>query len=713
MPSTAKFKIRIGAGVWSAFSDGGFDAANGDVLTIRLEDLPALDVQRILVEVVSLSNGAGVLTFSDGGAPQPPTTDITFTLPATGIIAYLIRCTVYGSFNAAGTQTYDTRERVVVVRSSVRQLRKLTPSESTQYSTLEGWVNAFNEMVESLEISQFDFKDSVRCATIAALPAYTAAGSGPTKTLTMNAVGVLTIDGIATVLSNRVLVKDEAASHLDHGVYYVSVEGTGAVAAVLTRATDANTSAKVTAGMLVPVEEGSPVNADQLFMLTTNNPITLDTTALGFSNFGVLTPLVTAALRGTVSPLGAANTKYQTDGATAGGNWWAYLNFGAAPPVTGTALRFSHGETAHGLDAAGTGTAPVLDWGATTADHVTVGGNDADLDGVDIVGGSAGTVEVRVGATMLANMSAGTNDFGAQLVTTTGDIVVDDNTGFIGVGTSAANGRATVGAVRLPSLAGIDARNIAGTDNVTFARIDNSGGDRLIVGDYVAANRPISILMGATNNVQIYVGGVSSWLATSTYLRIDCASVQFEAGVAAPSIYQQNEAGVGATADTFADHAQDATGGGASVGGDRTIRAGSGATPGTLRLKNASATDRLTVSADYATIVAGERLAGYKTLVFADSPYTVLATDRILYCNVAGGSIVLNAPTSATSAGMVLTLIDTGSAAAGLSSTFDPAGAELVSGAATDVMGGGAGTAYASRTYHCNGSNWFKTASYL
>jgi len=314
---------------------------------------------------------------------------------------------------------------------------------------------------------------------------------------------------------------------------------------------------------------------------------------------------------------------------------------------------------------------------------------------------------------MLASFAAGTNDFGTQLVMTTGGLADNIAGGFVRLGTTAVGGAASVGAVRLSSLTGIYERNIATTADVTIARIDNSGGDRLILGDYVAANRPISILVGATNNVQFYVGGLSSWLATSTYLRIDCASIQFEAGVAAPSIYQQNETGVGATADTLADHAQDATGGGASVGGDRTTRAGSGATNGTLRLKNAAAVDRLTISTDYATIVAGERLAGYKTLVFADSPYTILATDRVLRCNVAGGSIVLNAPTAATSAGMRLTIKDTGAAAAGLSITFDPSGAETVDGAASEVMGGGAGTAYACRELLCNGTSWDKLSSYL
>mgnify|MGYP001615424069 FL=1 len=103
----------------------------------------------------------------------------------------------------------------------------------------------------------------------------------------MNAVGVLTIDGVATVLNNRILVKNQAAG-ADNGIYKVTTEGTAGVAAVLTRATDADSDAEVTAGMWATAEEGT-ANADNSFILTTNNPITVDTTALVFALFQTLT----------------------------------------------------------------------------------------------------------------------------------------------------------------------------------------------------------------------------------------------------------------------------------------------------------------------------------------------------------------------------------------------------------------------------------------
>lgn len=129
--------------------------------------------------------------------------------------------------------------------------------------------------------SGLDIKASCRVATVAALPACTASGAGIGKTLIADAVGVLTVDGVATVLNNRILVKDQSVG-ADNGIYKVTTEGTAGVAFVLTRATDVDT--EVTAGLFTFIEEGA-VNADAGLVLVTNNPITVDTTALTFAQF--------------------------------------------------------------------------------------------------------------------------------------------------------------------------------------------------------------------------------------------------------------------------------------------------------------------------------------------------------------------------------------------------------------------------------------------
>jgi hypothetical protein len=78
---------------------------------------------------------------------------------------------------------------------------------------------------------------------------------------------------VALVAGNRVLVKDNATGS-QNGIYT-------AASGAWTRATDADTSAKVTAGLLVAVEEGT-VNDDTIWLLSTNNTINLNTTPLAF-----------------------------------------------------------------------------------------------------------------------------------------------------------------------------------------------------------------------------------------------------------------------------------------------------------------------------------------------------------------------------------------------------------------------------------------------
>jgi len=128
-----------------------------------------------------------------------------------------------------------------------------------------------------------DLKESCKVATTEALPACTAGGSGVGKTLTMDAVAVLTVDGVATVLNDRILVKNQVTG-ADNGIYKVTTEGTVGVAAVLTRAIDFDEDAEVTAGAYSFIEEGTTL-ADQGWVLTTNAPITVDTTALVFGQF--------------------------------------------------------------------------------------------------------------------------------------------------------------------------------------------------------------------------------------------------------------------------------------------------------------------------------------------------------------------------------------------------------------------------------------------
>lgn len=129
----------------------------------------------------------------------------------------------------------------------------------------------------------FDFKESVRVATITTLPAYTPSG----VILTGNSNGALSAqDGVTLVVNDSILVKNESGGNQKYnGIYTLTQVGDGSHPYILTRRSDADSSTEVTAGIFVGTEEGT-ANADTFWWLTTNNPITLGTTALVFTQFG-------------------------------------------------------------------------------------------------------------------------------------------------------------------------------------------------------------------------------------------------------------------------------------------------------------------------------------------------------------------------------------------------------------------------------------------
>jgi hypothetical protein len=116
--------------------------------------------------------------------------------------------------------------------------------------------------VDALAGGGADPKDSCRVAT--------------TGDVDLTTGGLLTIDGVILAEDDRVLVMNQTAGE-ENGIY---VAQSGAWA----RATDADSSLKVTSGMYCFVTEGT-TNGDMGFILTTNDDITLGTTELTFAQF--------------------------------------------------------------------------------------------------------------------------------------------------------------------------------------------------------------------------------------------------------------------------------------------------------------------------------------------------------------------------------------------------------------------------------------------
>jgi len=131
-----------------------------------------------------------------------------------------------------------------------------TPSNATDAAT-----KAYTDSI----VSGLDIKASVRVASTVDIAIASALINGST------------IDGVVAATGDRVLLKDQTAG-AENGIYVVVASGAAS------RAADADSSAKVTSGMYVFVSEGT-VSSDMGYVLTTNNPIMLETTALTFTQF--------------------------------------------------------------------------------------------------------------------------------------------------------------------------------------------------------------------------------------------------------------------------------------------------------------------------------------------------------------------------------------------------------------------------------------------
>lgn len=129
--------------------------------------------------------------------------------------------------------------------------------------------------------------------------------------------GAQQIDGVAVIAGDRVLLANQTLSK-DNGLWIVANGN-------WVRATDANTSAKVTPGLTVMVEEGT-ANGDSLWHLTTNAPITLGTTALTFKMLAGRTGIAAGTYKSlTVDDYGRA---------TAGANPETLAGFGIKDSYT-------------------------------------------------------------------------------------------------------------------------------------------------------------------------------------------------------------------------------------------------------------------------------------------------------------------------------------------------------------------------------------------
>ena len=254
---------------------------------------------------VTVAGGTGITTTGDNS------NTLTIDLDNTAVSA-----AAYGAADTVATFTVDAQGRLTaaadatisIVHTQVSdfdagvqanrldQMTQPTASVAMNNQRITGLADpvadqdAVTKSYADALVTGLDVKESVRVAT--------------TANITLS--GTQTIDGVNVVAGDRVLVKDQGTA-ADNGIYDVVSGG------AWTRSSDADNSpsgGEVTSGMFTFVEEGT-TNGDAGFVLTTDDPITLGSTALSFAQFsgaGQITAGAGMTKTGNTLDVGTANT---------------------------------------------------------------------------------------------------------------------------------------------------------------------------------------------------------------------------------------------------------------------------------------------------------------------------------------------------------------------------------------------------------------------
>ena len=155
--------------------------------------------------------------------------------------------------------TSDATASKLVKRDGNGNAKVATPTDAAHIAT-KGYVDAARQGL--------DVKQSVRVATTAAINLASDLNAGDT------------IDGVTLVAGDRVLVKNQSTA-LENGIYVATTSGAAS------RSSDANgtvDTGELKSGTFTFVEEGT-VNSDKGFVVSTNGTITVDTTAIAWTQF--------------------------------------------------------------------------------------------------------------------------------------------------------------------------------------------------------------------------------------------------------------------------------------------------------------------------------------------------------------------------------------------------------------------------------------------
>ncbi len=270
----------------------------------------------------------------------------------------------------------------------------------------------------------FSPRDAVVVATTANLTATYANGTaGVGATLTNSGtLAALAIDGVTLSVAARVLVKDQSAASRN-GIYTVTTAGSGAVAWVLTRATDYDSASEVAGGTYTVVSAGS-TNAGSLWVEGNAGPFVIGTTAIVWVSMDVgsvastftgdVTGTGTGTIALTIANNAVTNAKMATSTANRLAGYDGSGNF--ATVAIGSGLSLSGGTLS--VSAAGT---------VTSASVVTANGVSATVatatttPAFTFTLGAITPTTVAASGTVSGSNLSGTNT-GDQTITLTGAV---------------------------------------------------------------------------------------------------------------------------------------------------------------------------------------------------------------------------------------------------------------------------------------------------
>jgi hypothetical protein len=264
--------LSMGAGLTKSYND------NGNTISLNIDSSVVALKSYVDDQVNGLTNTVQsdyVLLSDVGNAGGPAKLDVdgNLLIPKSSII---LEGSSADAFETTLTVTNPTADRTITLPDATGTVALITDIEelaqdavNSAFTTGSGITKVYDDGANTITIgidtgyiattealrsvlSSLNYHQAVEVATTANLNAtYTAGsadqagGTGIGATLTMNANGAISIDGVALDLNSRVLVKDQT-NLLHNGIYTVTTVGGPSAAAVLTRAIDYNNSEEKT-----------------------------------------------------------------------------------------------------------------------------------------------------------------------------------------------------------------------------------------------------------------------------------------------------------------------------------------------------------------------------------------------------------------------------------------------------------------------------------